>query len=140
MTNEKKMTFLPAVYAVPKMGQSKCYSLPAASPDNIPLYTAPLPQSFATWAQDDQFAFVKDKVREHYTRNQGLIPFMGPIVAYALHRSPDEPPISLTVYGVPFPPSEAPQLPQITLAAHEWRITQRFFLNSICSKDENTFH
>jgi hypothetical protein len=140
MTNDTKMTFIPAVYALPNTGDSTTHSFPAASPDNIPLYAAPLPPSFPTWDEAEQFAYLRDAIREHYVRNRGILPFMGKIVAYVLHRSPQEAPIPLSVEGLALTPSESGALPHISFTPHDWKVSRRLFINSICSKDENTFH
>ena len=139
MTTEKAMKFIPAVYALPKVGEEGSNSFPAASPDNIPLYAVPLPLSFATWSEDVQYAYVKERIRDHYIRNEGLLPFVGPIALYALQRSPEEEPIPLSIYGDPMTPEES-QTIRITLTPSEWQVSKRIFVNSLCSKDENTFH
>jgi hypothetical protein len=140
MTTHRKTTFVPAVYALPKLGNSSSLSIPAASPYNIPLYAIPLPQSFVTWKSAEQNAYLENRIREHYIRNQGVIPLLGHIVIYLLHRHPEESPIPFTVHGNPIPPSGTTPLPTVTFTPHEWSIARRAFIYSICSKDENTFH
>ena len=140
MTNEKNMTFVPAVYALPDLGDSSQHSLPAASPDNIPLYACLLPYSITTWDQDEQRAYLKDRIREHYIRNRGTLPLIGRITHYLTHLNPNEPAILCSVHGDPIPPSSGTSIPDITFVPYKWTVTRRIFVNSICSKDTNTFH
>lgn len=140
MTTERKMTFVPAVYALPNLGESAALTLPAASSDNIPMYAAALPLTFATWKEEEQLEYLRIAILEHYVRNEGVLPFMGPIVTYLLHRSADEAPLPFTSAGVPRTPSDPTPVPHVTFVPHRWDVTRRAFLNAICSRDENTFH
>lgn len=140
MTEKKKMTFLPAVYAIPKIGAGIPVSLPSASPNHIPLHAAVLPPEFPRWDEPTQVECVGRAIREHYLRNQGCLPFMGPIVTYLLHGHPDSAPIPFSTEGPPLTASEAISVPQITFTSRESSLSRRAFIHSLCSRDENTFH
>lgn len=128
------------IYALPDLEGCPPTTFPAATPEHIPQYAALLPPTFQEWDEAEQLANASSKIREHYIRNEGIIPFVGPIALYLLTLGPERTPIAFTTRGERVElPSAHPAL-QVTFVIKERSWLKKAFANSLCSTNDNTFN
>lgn len=139
MTKENP-AFRSAIYALPNLEGSPPITLGAATVEELPFYAVLLPPAFQTWEEPARISFAQSRIQEHFARNEGFLPFIGPIAIYLLLLSPEAAPIPFNVHGERVElPSSASAL-QTRFVVKEHSLRKKALARSICSTNEGTFH